>query len=62
MGACWQHVRHVPQGPAWHPAKDLMRGTEVYGEPENEGEPWSIKFDELNYDQVLLFCIKLGLG
>ena len=53
MGACWQHVRHVPQGPAWHPAKDLMRGTEVYGEPENEGEPWSIKFDELNYDQVL---------
>ena len=40
-------VRHVPAGKAWHPAKDQLKGTEVYGDPSNDGVAWSIKFDHI---------------
>ena len=52
MGACWRHVRHVPQGGKWHPATDHMRGTDVYG-MEGDDSAWSITFADINYDQVL---------
>ena len=52
MGACWRHVRHVPQGSTWHPATDQMRGTDVYGE-EGGDMAWSISFADINYDQVI---------
>ena len=52
MGACWHHVRHVPQGGNWHPATDQMRGTEAYGS-ESGNAAWSITFADINYDQVL---------
>ena len=53
MGACWRHVRHVPQGSSWHTADDLMRGTSVYGVEGVETQAWSIKFDDFGYDQVI---------
>ena len=53
MGACWQHVRHVPGGESWHPATDLMRGTDVYGEEGVGEKAWSIQFNHTIYDQVL---------
>ena len=52
MGACWQHVRHVPGGESWHPATDQMRGTDVYGDPTDKTKPFSIKWDTVDYDQV----------
>ena len=51
MGACWRHVRHVPGGDTWHPATDQMRGTEVYG-VNGDDQAFSIKFDDISYDQV----------
>ena len=52
MGACWRHVRHVPEGYTWHPATDRMRGTDVYG-VEGGDQAWSIKFDDAVSDQVI---------
>lgn len=43
-GGGWIHVRHVPAGNHWHPAKDELVGWEVYGSPDNSNSAWSIKF------------------
>ena len=51
IGACWRHVRHVPQGYKWYPQNDNMVGTSVYGE-EGGTDAWSIKFSDIIYDQV----------
>ena len=52
----WRRVRHVPQGNSWHPARDNLmwvlapdtepdsrhlRGTERYGDSEDDSQPWS---------------------
>ena len=47
----WRLVRHVPAGSNWHPAKDHLEGTEVYGNPECHDEPWSVPFGE--FDEFL---------
>ena len=35
-------MRHVPQGSTWHPATDDLRGTQEYGDPEDDSRPWSV--------------------
>jgi len=55
-GGSWRLVRHVPAGAAWHPAKDQLRGTAVYGDAsggETSTEPFSVKFDDSDFDQFL---------
>ena len=55
-GYGWTLVRHVPAGLKWHQATDQLRGTEEYGNPTNDQtapEPFSIKFDETEFDQFL---------
>ena len=44
----WKHVRHIPESDSvcwWEPSKDLLKGTEVYGDPTNDTRPWSTKFE-----------------
>ena len=41
----WTPVRHVPASfGKWHPAKDGLKGTEVYGDKKDNTIPWSIDF------------------
>uniref|UniRef100_A0A6U0EQV0 Uncharacterized protein n=1 Tax=Helicotheca tamesis TaxID=374047 RepID=A0A6U0EQV0_9STRA len=54
-GGGWVQVRYVPPGNSWHPSRDGLAGTEIYG---NQGDPtqsWSINFEkaEPGYDQFL---------
>ena len=44
--AAWTRVRHVPAGNTFHPAKDLLNGTEEYGNPSDDTKAWSIKWDK----------------
>jgi len=53
MGSGWSHVRHVPSGYTWHPATDQLMGTDVYGDPNNMNEAWSVKFDQNDFNQFL---------
>ena len=32
-GGKWELVRRIQPGDSWHPCKDWLRGTEVYGTP-----------------------------
>jgi len=54
-GGDWTLVRRVQPGNMWHPAKDQLLGTEVYGTPagERDAATFSIKFDTLPFDQFL---------
>jgi len=52
-GAPWRLVRHVPAGDRWHPATDDLKGTDVYGDPKNMQEPFSIKFYQDDFNQFL---------
>jgi len=46
MLAGWRHVKHIPStGAGWDAAKDCFSGTEVYGEPSDNTQAWSIKFE-----------------
>ena len=45
-------MRHVPEGNTWHAATDHLRGKDVYGDPQNIQEPFSIKFDQDDFNQV----------
>ena len=38
----------------WHPAVDHLAGIEVYGDPNNEYESWSTKFDDLLFEEMLI--------
>ena len=42
----WTRVRHVPAGNTWHPATDMLEGTEEYGDPSDDSMAWSIKWDK----------------
>jgi hypothetical protein len=48
VGSGWKLVRHVPAGSRWHPARDQLRGTQVYGNPRHNSRPWSIRFPAFN--------------
>ena len=48
----WKLVRHVPQGGTWHPATDKMMGTDVYGNPDDMSQPWSINWSSEKYTEV----------
>jgi len=55
-GGEWKLVRHVPAGKTWHPADDQLVGTAIYGkqsEGHRSSSPWSIKFDEMPFDEFL---------
>ena len=50
----WIKVRHLPNGiKKWHPATDLMRGSDVYGDQTDNSIAWSIKFDNIKFDQLM---------
>ena len=49
----WLKVRHVPAGLKWHPATDALAGTAAYGKSDNQRKPWSVRFDNLVFDQFL---------
>jgi hypothetical protein len=36
------------------PVDDNFTGTEQYGDPENNDEPWAIKFDHRDYETVFV--------
>ena len=46
IGTNWTRVRHVPAGNSWHPARDLLNGTEEYGDPSDDTKPWSVKWNK----------------
>ena len=48
-------MRRVKPGNAWHPAKDQLRGTEVYGSPDkyDADATFSVRFDKSPYDEFL---------
>ena len=54
----WVKVRHVPAAlKKWHRATDHLAGTEVYGDPHNAAEEWSVKWAHL---PVADFLFSLG--
>jgi hypothetical protein len=55
QGECdWTKVRHVQEGSStWHPSTDQMAGTDVYGSSSDNSQPWGIKFDYKNFNQIL---------
>jgi glutathionyl-hydroquinone reductase len=52
-GGGWKLVRHVPKGNKWHPATDLLAGTQAYGDPKNMDKAWSDKFDNSKFNEFL---------
>lgn len=52
-GGKWCHVRHLPKGSKWYKATDKLAGTDEYGKYGEEDEEWSIKFDNIHYNQFL---------
>ena len=54
-GGGWTLVRCVSsQEGTWHPAKDMLHGTEVYGEPHSADGTWSVAWAETDYSELLL--------
>jgi hypothetical protein len=49
----WKEVRSIPAQKTWHPAKDKLAGTEAYGSAYSSTEPWSVKFDNIKFDQFM---------
>jgi hypothetical protein len=49
-----KHVRHFPSKLIEWPVDDNFTGTEQYGDPENNDEPWAIKFDHRDYETVFV--------
>jgi len=59
----WTLVRHVPPGNMWHPAKDQLVGTEVYGTPSGDhgDKAWTVRYDTMDYDEFMFStgdCLK----
>ena len=52
-GGNWSKVRSVPKGSRMFKSKDQLAGTEVYGEKFNDDQEWSIKFDDVEFNQFL---------
>ena len=59
IGSCprekcgWREVRSIPVRNNWHPATDKLVGSHVYGEAYSTTEPWSVKFDNVQFDQFM---------
>ena len=56
IGLGWQLVRHVPLGDYWHPAKDNLLGTEVYGTYVADlkaTSAFSRRFQDTNFNEFL---------
>ena len=51
--ASWKKVRHVPATGNWHPASDHLAGSEVYGDSTDDSVAWSIKFDDLEFEEMV---------
>ena len=49
----WIAVRFVKSGTAWHPAKDHLLGTSVYGTANDDSNNWSVKFSDMTFNQFL---------
>ena len=49
----WREVRSMPPRTQWHPATDRLVGTDVYGTPFNDKDPWSVKYDHTIFDQFM---------
>ena len=37
----------------WHPSTDHLAGTTVYGDPNDDEEAWSVKFDDLCFEEMV---------
>ena len=48
----WKLVRHVPQGTTWHLATDQLTGTDVYGDPNDMSQAFSIDWSNEEYTEV----------
>ena len=46
-------VRHVPEGKEWHKADDNLEGTAEYGNSSLDSSPWSIKFNNQDFEYFL---------
>ena len=50
----WTRVRHTPSGAtSWGPFRDRCNGTEVVGDPLNDALPWTVRFDNLPFTEML---------
>lgn len=49
----WELVRYMPRGNTFHSATDNLVGTDVYGDPSDMSEPWSVMFATRNFNQFL---------
>lgn len=45
LSKSWKHVRRVPPGNKWHPARDDLDGTDVYSLEFENGIAWSKDFE-----------------
>jgi hypothetical protein len=54
-GGDWEVKRFVPGNGfgKWHPAKDQLIGTAIYGTKGCTTQPWSEEFESINFDQFL---------
>ena len=52
-GHGWKLVRWVPPGNTWHPATDQLSGTEEYGNPGDKTSPFSVSFNQMDFNQFL---------
>ena len=48
----WKLVRHVPEGTTWHLATDQLGGTDVYGDPNDLSQAFSIDWSSEEYTEV----------
>ena len=47
-------MRHVPSTTGkWHGATDSLRGTAKYGDPDDHETAWSVRFDNVQFNQFL---------
>ncbi len=59
----WVRVRHVPSGNSWHPTTDVLAGTDVYGDQNDDTNAWSVGFENTvpGWDSLLFAtgdCVK----
>ena len=52
-GGGWTLRRLVPGNGKWHPATDLLVGTDVYGTAGSTMEAWSLEYKSSDFDQFL---------
>ena len=56
---CWKNknwilVRSLPPGQTtWNPTTDNLVGNDVYGDPSDQSDPWSVKFDTFKFTEFL---------